>query len=168
MSPYHHNDELYHYGVKGMKWGVRRYLNRDGSLTEAGKKRYRNANSDIMSRDTYSLNELKALPGKERRATKKYLRDYKKNYKQNAKRQYKALGKRRGLKKLEVSEDGTVRNRKTGEKVDTENYIKAMQHMNIYAPEFKQKITSGSAYVASSAVLALSMAAFLSTMTRYR
>lgn len=33
------NYELYHWGVKGMKWGVRRYQNADGSLTPAGKKR---------------------------------------------------------------------------------------------------------------------------------
>ena len=33
------NDELYHHGVKGMKWGVRRYQNKDGSLTTAGKKK---------------------------------------------------------------------------------------------------------------------------------
>ena len=32
--------ELYHHGTKGMKWGVRRYQNKDGSLTPAGKKRY--------------------------------------------------------------------------------------------------------------------------------
>ena len=32
--------ELKHWGVKGMKWGVRRYQNKDGSLTPAGRKRY--------------------------------------------------------------------------------------------------------------------------------
>ena len=33
-------DSLTHWGVKGMKWGVRRYQNKDGSLTDAGKRRY--------------------------------------------------------------------------------------------------------------------------------
>lgn len=32
--------ELYHHGVKGQKWGVRRYQNADGSYTAAGRKRY--------------------------------------------------------------------------------------------------------------------------------
>lgn len=32
--------EIYHYGVLGMHWGIRRYQNSDGSLTEAGKARY--------------------------------------------------------------------------------------------------------------------------------
>lgn len=34
--------ELYHSGIKGMKWGIRRYQNKDGSLTPAGRKRYGN------------------------------------------------------------------------------------------------------------------------------
>lgn len=34
------NYELKHFGIKGQKWGVRRYQNTDGSLTNAGKKRY--------------------------------------------------------------------------------------------------------------------------------
>lgn len=33
---YEQNDELMHHGVLGMKWGVRRFQNKDGSLTGAG------------------------------------------------------------------------------------------------------------------------------------
>lgn len=33
-------EELKHYGIKGMKWGVRRFQNSDGSLTSEGRKRY--------------------------------------------------------------------------------------------------------------------------------
>lgn len=36
----YYESELYHHGIKGMKWGRRRFQNSDGSLTPAGKKRY--------------------------------------------------------------------------------------------------------------------------------
>lgn len=34
------DNELYHHGILGQKWGVRRYQNKDGSLTNAGKRKY--------------------------------------------------------------------------------------------------------------------------------
>ena len=43
------NDDVLHFGVLGMKWGVRRYQNKDGSLTEAGKKHY--GYNDLLKND---------------------------------------------------------------------------------------------------------------------
>ena len=40
------SDELYHHGIQGQKWGVRRYQNPDGTLTAEGRKRYGNSLGD--------------------------------------------------------------------------------------------------------------------------
>lgn len=59
--------ELYHHGIKGMKWGVRRYQNKDGSLTAAGKKRQRGWSEDAKTADNISRKSVKSMSNAELR-----------------------------------------------------------------------------------------------------
>lgn len=52
-------NELMHWGIKGMKWGVRRYQNKDGSLTPAGKKRYDNEMAKLKEEEKIAKNKLR-------------------------------------------------------------------------------------------------------------
>ena len=52
---------LQHWGIKGMKWGVRRYQNKDGSLTDAGKKRRDNEYDGLSKKQK---DKYKADPNK--------------------------------------------------------------------------------------------------------
>lgn len=58
MDYIYENNELRHYGVKGMKWGVRRYQNKDGSLTPAGKKRYEDNETADQKKSNLNRNIL--------------------------------------------------------------------------------------------------------------
>lgn len=65
------NDELVHWGVRGMRWGVRRYQNKDGSLTTAGKKRY-NAELAKVRQEEKTLKNRQAVKARmERLAARK-------------------------------------------------------------------------------------------------
>ena len=53
------SDYLSHYGVKGMKWGIRRYQNKDGTLTSEGKKHYGYSRNIVRNRPyTDDVNDI--------------------------------------------------------------------------------------------------------------
>ena len=54
-------NELYHHGIKGQKWGIRRFQNPDGSLTPSGKKRYgvSGGKMEISSKDSKPTQKVK-------------------------------------------------------------------------------------------------------------
>lgn len=54
------NNELMHYGVPGMKWGVRRYQNADGSLTNAGKKRAEHKLNKLFEKSDKAISKYKS------------------------------------------------------------------------------------------------------------
>ena len=68
-----YSDELYHHGIKGMKWGVRRFQRKDGSLTNEGARRYAN------SKDAY-----RNAKSEYKQAKKAYSKSYDKAREQNA------------------------------------------------------------------------------------
>lgn len=78
--------KLQHWGVKGMKWGVRRYQNYDGSYTKAGLKRY-NAAMDLYGKrlSEYKTAKTSGATGDALRLKKAKVKEAKSNVKKHYK-----------------------------------------------------------------------------------
>lgn len=115
-----YSNELYHHGTKGMKWGVRRYQNTDGSLTNAGKSRY---TRDAREKE---FNKYDESSGKYYKQSKKNGRtdlefDAKRYAKEDTERTKRLVDSGRNLSNdLKRSVDTSSKNRKV-QKMDLSN-----------------------------------------------
>lgn len=136
-----YDGELYHWGIKGMKWGVRRYQNADGSLTAAGRKRYSNPDGTLNEKGKKYYAEQVTRLKKERQAIMAQKRLDTKLGKLDAQR--KANEElRNGVKKTDGKSTETTQNKFEGERIadiSTEELIKRNNRM-IQEANYKQNM----------------------------
>lgn len=84
-------NRLQHAGIKGMKWGIRRYQNKDGTLTPAGKKRYGDIHEDYAK--AHSKKKVSEMSDTELRS---------RNNRLQMEKQYKDLTKKTNVGKKAV------------------------------------------------------------------
>ena len=117
------NNTLYHHGIKGQKWGVRRFQNKDGTLTSAGKKR--------KAEDNYRSTGLRSAIA--RRSNQKVDKSFK-DWKANAQKRDDAitLGKKANAAKMAFEKDRSNKSLKTEYKQAQKDYKNALKQNTTY------------------------------------
>lgn len=143
------NDELMHYGILGMKWGVRRYQNKDGSLTSAGKKRYeRDIAENLAKKKDSRIDTSKPDPkrwAKEDTTRAKRIVDTSSDLVKDAQRIERESRPKSSKTKMDLSK---MTDKEMRDQINRE--LLERQYNQLFAPESQPAISKGRQYVSTT------------------
>lgn len=154
------SNQLYHWGIKGQKWGVRKYQNKDGSLTPAGKKRYdRDADERGYDRTSSTGERYKVVGEGKKQRNERLNADVDRYVKEDRERTRTLMNETAGMtRNLKTIADKSIKNNpkqkmdlsKMSDKEMRDQINRAMlerQYNDMFAP---QKSTRGREYLSKT------------------